>query len=188
VIIGADDPRVIEAVSGVLKAEGIAIMPCDTMYGIVGAVPESERRIRLVKGRGEDKPFLQLIPDVSWIRSFSDTPISPKLLKYWPGPLTIVIRMRSGSTLAVRVPGSPLLIRLLKGLGKAIYSTSVNRAGKPPLARIEDIRAEFGGDVDLIVDAGDLAEGVASTIVDSTRQPAKILRQGSLIVRPADLE
>ncbi len=185
--IGADDPRIIEAVLRVLKAEGIAIIPCDTMYGIVGAVPESERRIRLVKGRGEDKPFLQLIADESWIRSVSDAPISPKLLKYWPGPLTIVIPVRSGGTLAVRVPGSPLLIRLIKSLGKAIYSTSVNRAGKPPLGRIEEIRSEFGGDVDFIVDAGDLTESVASTIVDSTRRPAKILRQGSLIVTPADL-
>jgi len=188
VTIGADDPRVMEAVSEVLKAEGIVIVPCDTMYGIVGAVPESERRIRLAKGRGEDKPFLQLIADVSWIRSFSDTPISPKLLKYWPGPLTIVIRIRAGDTLAVRVPGSPFLIRLITGLGKAIYSTSVNRAGTPPLSRIEEIRAEFGGDVDLIVDAGDLPQGVASTIVDSTQRPAKILRQGSLIITPADLE
>jgi L-threonylcarbamoyladenylate synthase len=188
VIIGADNPGVLETVFGVLAARGIAILPCDTMYGIVGAVPESEHRIRVVKGRGEDKPFLQLIADVSWIRSFSDTLISPKLLKYWPGPLTIVIRRRSGDTLAVRVPDSPLLTKLIKSLGKAIYSTSVNRAGEPPLRRIGEIRAEFEDDVDLIVDGGDLPESSASTIVDLSRRPAKILRQGSLIVTPADLE
>jgi L-threonylcarbamoyladenylate synthase len=188
VIIGADDPGLRETVFGILKTAGVVIVPCDTLYGILGIVPESEGRIRGVKGRGEEKPFLQLIPDVSWIGSLSDSPVPPSLAKYWPGPLTVVIRRRGEGTVAVRVPDSPFLKDVIVRLGKAIYSTSVNRAGKPPLWRIEEISAEFGNDVDLIVDAGDLPGGAPSTIVDATVRPVKILRQGKLIVPPADRE
>jgi L-threonylcarbamoyladenylate synthase len=188
VIIGADDPGLIPALSGVLKSEGVAIVPCDTLYGIVGVVPGSEPRIRSIKGREADKPFLQLIADASWIELLSDARIPPGLTKHWPGPLTIVIPRRGGGNLAVRLPDSSFLIELISSLGTAIYSTSVNRAGQQPIWRFHDIRAEFERDVDLIVDAGDMPGGSPSTIIDATRRPAVVLRQGGLIVPSADLE
>jgi L-threonylcarbamoyladenylate synthase len=186
--IGADDPRLVHIISNHLRDAGVVIMPCDTIYGLVGLVPESEERIRAVKGRGEDKPFLQLVADVSWVADLSDSPPPPKLSRHWPGPLTVVVRGRAGGTVAVRVPDSPLLREIIMELGRPLYSTSVNRTGQPSLWRIREIRAEFEDDVDLIVDAGDRECGMASTLVDATVKPARILRQGGLVLPPSELE
>jgi L-threonylcarbamoyladenylate synthase len=185
--IGGDDSGILETASMVLRAGGIAVVPCDTLYGIVGIVPESEPKIRSLKGRGEGRPFLQLLPSVTWIARISDDAVPAGLGKYWPGPLTIVIGRRGGGTVAVRVPDSPLLNALITLVGAPLYSTSVNRSGMPPLWRIREIEREFGGEVDLIVDAGDMPGGSPSTIVDATVSPAKILRQGGLIVPQEDL-
>ncbi len=171
----------------VLKSGGIAIAPCDTIYGIIGAVPAAQTRIRDVKGREETKPFLQLASSASWVESACPDPIPQSLLKYWPGPLTLVIRLRAGGTLAVRIPDSPQLVRLIARLGAPLYSTSVNRAGRPPLWRVAEIRAEFERDVDIIVDGGDMPGGMASTIVNVTRRPAVVTRQGGLVIPPEDL-
>jgi L-threonylcarbamoyladenylate synthase len=170
-----------------LSTGGIAIIPCDTMYGIVGAAPETEVRIRAVKGRGDDKPFLQLIPDASWVGKMTGANVPPSLLSYWPGPLTVIMPSREEGTVGVRVPDSPFLRQLILSLGKPIYSTSVNRTGNPPLSRIEEIRVGFEADVGLIVDAGDFPESAPSTIIDATTRPYRIIRQGALQIRPGDL-
>ena len=56
------------------------------MYGLVGVAPGTEQRIRAIKGRGEDKPFLQLLPESSWVARVSDLAAPAVLAKYWPGP------------------------------------------------------------------------------------------------------
>ncbi len=87
----------------------------------------------------------------------------------------------------MRLPDSAYLRAVLAGVGQPLYSTSVNRAGLPPMNSIEEIRAEFEGEVDLIVDAGPLDQGSPSTIVDVTRRPYRIVRQGALQIPPEDL-
>ncbi len=98
-IARAADPRSFDRLSQVLAGGGVAIVPCDTMYGIVGIAPDTEDRIRRIKGRGEDKPFLQLIAHASWIAQMSDAPVPPGLSRYWPGPLTLVFPARGGERL-----------------------------------------------------------------------------------------
>jgi L-threonylcarbamoyladenylate synthase len=188
VIITAGAPELLQELSRFLRGGGVAIIPCDTMYGIVGTAPGSEDRILQVKGRGEDKPFLQLIPDASWVSRVSDFSIPAALAGHWPGPLTIVIPAYASKTVALRVPDSPFLRDLISGLDRPIYSTSVNRAGNPPLWRIREIASEFERDVDLIVDAGDLPGSRPSTIVDATFRPFRVTRQGALEISPQELE
>jgi L-threonylcarbamoyladenylate synthase len=183
----ADDPGAWDALVRVLAAGKVAVAPCDTMYGLVGISPESEQRLRQVKGRGEDKPFLLLLAEASWSERLSDASIPDRLLKYWPGALTLVISARGGGTVAVRVPDSPFLHDLLLAVGKPLYSTSVNRAGDPPLLTVEAMRVELESDVDLIFDAGDMPPGPPSTLLDVTARPYKILRQGALRLAPEDL-
>ena len=62
-VLAAADPRSFPALVRILKGGGVVIAPGDTMYGLIGIAPETEDRLRRVKGRGEDKPFLQLIAD-----------------------------------------------------------------------------------------------------------------------------
>lgn len=181
-VISAAEPGLHEALSRVLGARGLVVMPCDTIYGIVGVAPETEGRIRSLKGRAETKPFIHLIPDPGWIRSLARVAPSPGILSLWPGPLTLILPAISGGTVALRLPDDELLRSLMREIGQPLYSTSVNRAGERPLSVIADIVAALGPLVDLIVDAGDRGEGIASTIVDLTALPGRVVRQGALRV------
>jgi L-threonylcarbamoyladenylate synthase len=186
-VVTADNPASFARLVEVLSRGGVAIAPGDTMYGLIGVVPGADRRIREIKGRGEDKPFLWLIPDQSWTGRFTDSGVPEGLARHWPGPLTIVLPARAGGTVAVRVPDHPFLRELLIAVGEPLYSTSVNRAGQPPLQSVAAIRAEFEHDVDMVYDGGDFPPGPPSTLVDATVSPARILRQGALALTPADL-
>jgi L-threonylcarbamoyladenylate synthase len=186
-VVRADSPDAFSLLARVLAGGGVAIAPGDTMYGMLGVAPDAESRIRQVKGRGEDKPFLRLLPDSAWVTKVSDMPVPGRLAKYWPGPLTMVFPDRAGGTVALRVPDSTFLRRLLAAVGKPLFSTSVNRAGAAPLPSIDAMRREFEGDVDLIYDAGDILPGPPSTLLDVTVRPFKVLRQGALRLAPDDL-
>lgn len=171
----------------VLKGGGVAILPCDTMYGIVGMVPGTDDRIRRIKGRGEEKPFLQLLADASWVKRLSEVKIPKALEAYWPGPLTLIIPLTSGGTVGVRVPASTFLTDLIRTIDVPLFSTSVNRAGSPPLWKIAEIIEQFESEVDMVVDGGDLPHSTPSTIVDVTSRPYRVLRQGELHIPAKDL-
>ncbi len=159
----------------------MAILPGDTIYGLIGAAPAAEARIRRVKGRALDHPLLVLIPDPGWLwRCGVAGDLPERLLRYWPGALTIVFRRAGGGTVGVRVPDDPFLRGLARCVGAPLYSTSVNRSGLPPLERVPRIVAAFGGAVDLIVDGGELAAPAPSTVVDATRRPCRLLRPGAV--------
>ena len=176
--VAASDPGLSGRLAELFAAGGVAIMPCDTIYGIVGPAPESEHRLRELKGR-EEKSFLQLIGSAGWLARFGGLALPPSLAPYWPGPLTLIFPAGEG-TVALRVPADPGLRLLLERLARPLFSTSVNLAGRPPLWRITDILDQFEAGVDLVVDAGDLPGRLASTIVDVTRRPFRVLRRGAL--------
>jgi L-threonylcarbamoyladenylate synthase len=180
VIIKKSDLRFRQTILEVLKGGGVAILLCDTIYGIVGISPESEERIRDIKGRERNKPFILLIPDAGWLPRFTSTELPQTLQHIWPAKLTMILPHRKGGTLALRVPEDSSLRSIVKDLDRPLVSTSVNRGGEPPLNRIDEIIAEFESDVDLIVDSGDHEGGIPSTIVDVTTTPYRILRQGAV--------
>lgn len=179
------DPDTAEAVRRVLAAGGIAIIPCDTIYGLVG-VPETESRISRVKGRLPDKPFLRLIGDESWLARYTAAALPPQLRPFWPGPLTVVFPDRAGGTIAVRVPADPWLHGLLAALDRPLVSTSVNREGEPPLGVVAEIVERFESEVDMVVDGGDRTDRTPSTLLDATARPYRVLRQGPVQI-PAEL-
>ena len=183
-VLPAADPSSFDTLVRILTSGGAAIAPGDTMYGLIGVVPQADSRIRGIKGRGEDKPFLQLIGDASWLARYSDELLPPRIAAYWPGPLTVVIPVRTGGTTAFRVPDHGLLQRLLAALGVPLFSTSVNRAGSAPIATVAEMRRELEAEVDAIYDAGDQAPGAPSTLLDITRRPFAILRQGAVRLAP----
>jgi len=184
--IGVNEPRLPELLADCLSAGGVVIMPCDTIYGIVGPAPDSEARLRELKGRGE-KSFLQLIAGEDWLGRFGDLRLPQSLAPYWPGPLTVIFPVAGGSV-ALRVPADPLLRAVLGRVDRPLFSTSVNRSGRPALWRVDDILGEFEPQVDLVVVAGALPGRPPSTIVDVSRQPFRVLRPGALRLPPEALQ
>ncbi len=175
--------RQIADILEILSNIGIVIMPCDTIYCIVGVAPASEDIIRNLKGRKETKPFLLLIRK-EWISRFTKIEIDKYFLDLWPGPLTLIVPGHNGKTIALRVPDDNRLQNILSTLKEPLYSTSVNRSGYESLYKSEDIEKEFGSEIDLFVNEGDLEGGIPSTIVDISQKPYKLLREGAC---PIDL-
>ena len=165
----------------VLREKGIVIMPCDTIYGFLGLSPWTRQKIQQIKGRSNSKPFIILILK-DWISRFTSFQIDKYLLDQWPGPLTLIVPDKNNSTVALRVPNDPRLLTLLNKLDQPLFSTSVNRIGKPALNKSRDIKAEFGDIVDLFIDEGDLLESSPSTIVNLSTKPFRIIRQGKCVV------
>jgi L-threonylcarbamoyladenylate synthase len=186
-VLAAADPAAIRVLASLLAGGGVAVVPCDTIYGIVGVDPDADARIRLLKGRDEGKPFLRLVADPVWIRRLTGRDAPALLVRHWPGPLTLVLPVEGGGTLALRVPAAAWLRALIAGLGRPLLSTSVNRSGGPALWRVADIVAGFGASVDLVLDGGDLPDAAPSTIVDATTRPCRIIRPGALTLAAEDL-
>lgn len=177
------DSESIELCSKLLKEEKVVIIPTDTVYGFSGVINKTDFKIRSIKGRAENKPFIILISEPEEINSISAQKLPSSLLNYWPGALTVIVRKKdnSNTTVAVRCPGDEWLRNIISLTGSSIYSTSVNRSGFPVLNSIEEIKREFESEVSLIVDDGDKIGALPSTIV---RYDGKIsvVRQGSLII------
>ena len=168
----------IAEILAVLSGNGIVIMPCDTIYGIVGIAPVSKNRIKKLKGREETKPFLLLIRK-EWVSRFTKVDIEKYFLDLWPGPLTLIVPGLFGDSIALRVPDDERLQNLLSKLNEPLYSTSVNRSGQESLNKTKEIEIEFGSEVDLFVNEGDLKGGLPSTIVDISQKPFKMIREGA---------
>ncbi|MFP4442484.1 MAG: L-threonylcarbamoyladenylate synthase [Spirochaetia bacterium] len=164
----------------ILTGGGVAVLPCDTIYGFSGTAPGTEDKIRRIKGRDETKPFLILLKDESWLSGITEESIPEILTRYWPGPLTVIVRNKQGGTTGVRIPDDPYVRELLGMIGEPLFSTSVNRSGSSPLWRIEHIIEEFKNDVDLIIDDGDKPDAVPSTIVDASGEILKLIRPGAV--------
>ena len=107
--------------------------------------------------------------------------------KFWPGPLTIVVRRKSDlpseisatDTIGVRAPDHEFAMALLKMYGP-IAATSANLSGQPAATSAEQVASSLSGMIDLIVDGGKSAGGVSSTVVDFTANPPVLLREGPI--------
>ena len=167
-----------------LKNAQVVIIPTDTVYGfsaIVDDESKTKEKIQKIKGRGDEKPFIQLISGPEDIKKYTDDEIPSKLLDYWPGPLTIIVNdKRINSTTAFRCPADEWLRKIIKECNAPIYSTSVNRSGNPILETENEILAEFNDEVDLFVLDGDKINALPSTIVSVCDGNFKIIRQGCL--------
>lgn len=180
-VVNKTDQSTFEATVKAISSGGITILPCDTIYGICGVAPTTEDRIRDLKERDEKKPFILLISSLSMLRTVAEEPVDRRLQSFWPGPLTLVVRNRAGGTVAVRIPADDFVRRVIDRCGP-IYSSSVNVTGSPSLNTIDEIVTQFEARVDLIVDGGDFIGHLASTVVDSTTSPYRLIRPGACLL------
>lgn len=193
------DPASADAAAAVLLAGKIAILPTDTVYGfsavafsgVDGAKGRQKSGLDLkidqIKKSPESKPLIELISDPLDIYKYTDQEIPSKLLKKWPGALTLLVKnnawykaLTGREATAFRCPGDEWLRRVIGLCGGPIYSTSVNFSGKPVLETEEDILRDFGGVVDLFVRDGDKKNALPSTLVSLLAGEPKVIRQGAV--------
>jgi L-threonylcarbamoyladenylate synthase len=178
-----------EAVELLRRGE-LLIYPTETLYALGGvASGDVARRVRAAKGRQEAKALPLVVGDKEQARALCAVwpAFAERLaLAFWPGPLTLVLRAGSGvapeisagtGCVALRVPGHQVPRGLARQAGPLI-STSANLSGQPAAASCRDAVLAVGAHASLALDAGTLG-GVASTIVDLTRQP-RLRRAGAV--------
>lgn len=167
----------IDEIATRLKKGEVGIFPCDTIYGICASVNKAnEERIYSIKNRPQAKRFIILI-DKEDIAS-SPFIVPEELMSMWPNPLTMIVNTKTGDTQALRVPSDPFLKKLLP-LSGPIFSTSVNLSGSPSLLSFSSILPVFENRVDFIVEKEDEESGMSSTLVDVTKKPYRVIRQGT---------
>jgi L-threonylcarbamoyladenylate synthase len=176
----------------IIRNGGLIVYPTDTVYGI-GCDPFNEkalRRLLKVKGR-EEKPLPIIASSVrSARRVASFTPTELKLAKhFWPGALTIVLRKKENlpslvtfgrDKVGVRVPAHPVARSLARLCGGLLIGTSANLSGMAPSKTAAEANQQFGGEVDLILDARSTEGRLSSTVVEMIGSRPKILRRGPI--------
>ena len=158
----------------------VGIIPCDTIYGLCGKADyERAERLYEIKRRPKSKSFITLMTKAQVLSSSLIVP--DDILSRWPAPLTAIVKNGECGTSAIRVPSDDF-IRSVIEISGPIYSTSVNFSGEMSLLTFQDILPVFDTSVDFIVEAEIKGKGMASTIVDATEVPYKVLRQGSYTI------
>jgi L-threonylcarbamoyladenylate synthase len=192
-ILLASSPDALPLALEILKRGGLVAFPTDTVYG-VGALAFdgiAVESIYAAKDRPVEKAIPVLIGDPDDLAKVSlDVPeIALKLAaRFWPGPLTLVVpkhpdlpeAVSAAPTVGVRVPDHPVARALLRAAGPMAV-TSANLSGQPSPVTAQEVFAQLGGRIALILDGGITPGGVPSTVVDCTGVEPQILRAGPIV-------
>jgi L-threonylcarbamoyladenylate synthase len=193
--IVADDEAGRAAAIEVLRGGGVVALPTDTVYGIAVALETAGGIERLfhVKRRPLDKAIALLLESVAQADTIGVMNPTAEALATacWPGGLTVVLEQRARpsiplpdvltagtTTIGVRVPDHPAPRALAAAVGP-LPTTSANVSGRPEARDANEIAAQLGSTIELILDGGPSRPGPASTVVDCTRS-ARILRVGAI--------
>lgn len=196
--IHPDEPEAahVQRVVRALQAGHVVALPTDTFYGLA-VDPVNLRavdRIYELKSRSRHKPLSLLISDVSQAVELArgiDGAFDRLTERFWPGPLTIIVKAGSRLPLrvtantgnvALRVPEAAIPRAIVKELGLPITATSANLQGLPECTYANCVRDQLGGDLPMIVDGGPTARSTATTIVDLSGggNSWMILREGAI--------
>jgi L-threonylcarbamoyladenylate synthase len=188
----AQDPETLSRALAVLRRGGLVAFPTDTVYG-VGALAfngAAVERIYAAKDRPVEKAIPVLIADpADLVKVTLEVPQAAARLAghFWPGPLTLVLAkhpdlpeaVSAGPTVGVRVPDHPVGRALLRSAGPMAV-TSANLSGLPGPSTAQEVLAQLGGRIALIIDGGRTPGGVPSTVVDCVGAEPRILREGPI--------
>jgi L-threonylcarbamoyladenylate synthase len=192
----------IPAATRVIREGGVVVLPTDTVYGL-GVDPANDSAIRGlfdIKRRDGARPIPILLSDVSGLTDVCDEPpeFATRLAEdFLPGPLTLVVRLSAAlppaltagrGTVGVRVPAHDDARAFIRACGGSLAVTSANFSGEPPATRVSELPEALAARVDLVLDGGTTPGGLASTVVDCSVTPPRILRAGPLTAAALGIE
>ena len=182
-----------EACADAVERGDLIVFPTDTVYGI-GADPFSEAAIlRLfeAKGRPQGMPIPVLVASAAEVGCVSEgelPAVAAELFeRFWPGALTVIVPRSEalpaviasgGDTIGLRLPDSEIALEIIAACGGALATTSANLTAQPPAREVGELSPELLAHVAVVIDGGPCRGGTASTVLDLTADPPKILREG----------
>ncbi len=192
-----EDNEIIRKAGAIIREGGLVAFPTETVYGLGGDAlnPEASGKIYAAKGRPSDNPLIIHICKLEDITKIvSDFPEKAKRLaeEFWPGPLTMVLpkadivpKQTTGglNTVAVRMPVDPTALAFIEAAGGYVAAPSANISGRPSPTSAKYVIEDMQGRIEMILDDGDVAIGLESTIVDLTGDIPILLRPGFITLK-----
>jgi L-threonylcarbamoyladenylate synthase len=190
------DLELIREAASVIRSGGLVIFPTETVYGLAcnALDPSAVRKVFAAKQRPISAALPIQVGDKSSLAEVADelSGVALRLAeRYMPGPITLIVR-RNGripdvvtagaETVGVRIPDNRIALALLKEVGGPIVATSANISGCSDPTSADEAVSQIGEHVDIVLDAGQSEHGVASTVVDTTVNPPRVLRKGAISV------
>jgi L-threonylcarbamoyladenylate synthase len=195
-VLPFSDSGIAEAARLILGGQAVAV-PTETVYGLAADATNAEAvaRIYEAKGRPSFNPLIVHVPDFAAAERIGEFSAEAKELAemHWPGPLTLVVPLRSDAgipsiataglaTIGLRVPAHRAMQALLRACGKPLAAPSANVSGCISPTRADHVLKNLRGRIALIVDDGPTERGIESTIVAATGGPLRLLRPGPIAV------
>ncbi len=184
---------IIDEAGRIIKNGGLVAFPTETVYGLGANALDEEavKKIFIAKGRPQDNPLIIHVGDCNIEKYVTSIPTPAKKIidKYWPGPITIILKKNviipdatsaKLSTIGIRMPDNNIARELIKASGVPIAAPSANISGRPSPTDVNGCMEDLSGKIDYILGGEDSVVGVESTIVDCTVNPICILRPGAI--------
>jgi L-threonylcarbamoyladenylate synthase len=204
-ILPGDEPGSIAIAAAQLRAGGLVVFPTETVYGLGANALDARAvaRVFAAKERPAFDPLIVHLADASAIADCAepadadDPRVARLAARFWPGPLTLVLRKRAIipgivtaglPTVALRVPDHPVARALIRAAGVPVAAPSANRFGGLSPTRAAHVVAGLGSRVDLVLDGGPCRVGVESTVILLAAGRAMLLRPGGLAVEAIEAE
>lgn len=178
----------------ILRRGGLVAIPTETVYGLAANALDSSavKKIFEAKGRPQDNPLIVHVASTDEVASLVEK-VDPRFYelaeKFWPGPLTIIMKKSalvpdttSGGldTVAIRMPSNPVANAIIKAAGVPLAAPSANTSGKPSPTTAAHVFDDMNGKIDMIVDGGKCEIGVESTVITLVTNPPRLLRPGGI--------
>lgn len=190
----------LDRAAALIRAGRLVAFPTETVYGLGANALDRDAVLRIyeAKGRPSSSPLIVHVANTEMARAIAlDWPALAGRLaaRFWPGPLTIIVRKADAvpdivtaglNSVGIRVPSHPIALELIRRSGLPIAAPSANRFTEVSPTTAEHVRASLGDRVDLILDGGPSQVGIESTVVSLIRNPPEILRPG--MIAKKDLE
>jgi len=191
-LLDANDANDLARAASLLRAGELVAVPTETVYGLAADArqPAAVRAIFAAKNRPADHPLIVHLGDVAQLADWAvDIPPAAHTLieRFWPGPLTLVLHKAPGvdpvvtgghATVALRMPAHPALLALLKTSGLAVAAPSANPHKRLSPTSAAHVMESMAGKLAAVLDGGDCALGIESTILDLTGEMPQVLRAG----------
>jgi len=182
------------AAAKALSAGGLVVIPTDTVYGLAASLQHRQaiRAIFHAKNRPPDTPIPVLVASIAEAEGLVPGELEAHealLRRFWPGALTVIVgsspvipnEVTAGrGTVGLRQPDSPVAVAILRAAGGALAVTSVNLSGDPPACEAAQLPDALLRYVALVIDAGHCPGRAASTVLDLSVAPPRVLREGPI--------